>query len=213
MKFIAHRINDPQALEMLSPEYGVELDLRDEGGKLICRHDPFGTGPSFDSICQKWRHDIMVLNIKSERIEQAVLDTLSQYNIKNYFFLDSSMPMVVSLTESGESSVALRYSEYESIETVLRFTGQADWVWVDVFTNLTLTAQDAMRLKDAGFKLCLVCPELQKQPEKRPAYIQYLLKEKIVLDAICCKQHAIDEWKASYLVEIQTKISDRLPVT
>ena len=55
----------------------------------------------------------------------------------------------------------MRVSEFESIDTALTLAGQIDWVWVDCFTRFPLTAADAARLTGAGFKLCLVSPELQ----------------------------------------------------
>ena len=56
----------------------------------------------------------MILNIKSERIEYKVLNLLQKYNINNYFFLDSSFPMIYQLSEEGEKNIAVRYSEFES---------------------------------------------------------------------------------------------------
>ena len=55
----------------------------------------------------------------------------------------------------------MRVSEYESIATALTLGGQIDWIWVDCFTRFPLTLQEAHQLKSAGFKLCIVSPELQ----------------------------------------------------
>lgn len=208
MEFIAHRVNEPDKLSALDTRYGIEVDLRDDGQDLICRHDPFGTGPQFEALCAEYRHGTMVLNIKSERIEEKVISILQKYNIKQYFFLDSSMPMVVKLTQAGVSQVALRFSDYESIETIMRFAGKAQWVWVDAFEQLTLTYEQAQQLHQAGFKLCLVSPELQGQPDKLTQYAAYLADNKIRLDAICAKLDMIALWKPSYLVATQTHYSD-----
>jgi hypothetical protein len=44
--------------------------------------------------------------------------------------------------------------------------GMVDWVWVDCFSKVPLNREIYNILKDAGFKLCFVSPELQNQPEK-----------------------------------------------
>jgi len=49
-------------------------------------------------------------------------------------------------------------------------------------------------LKKCGYKLCLVSPELQGQPQKIASYKQYIQKNNIVFDAICTKKCNIAEW-------------------
>ena len=45
MEYIAHRINTIEELRNLSPEYGVELDLRDDlNGRIYISHNPFEQG-------------------------------------------------------------------------------------------------------------------------------------------------------------------------
>ena len=43
---------------------------------------------------------------KTERIEWKVLELVKKHNIKDYFFLDSSFPMIVTLANLGEQSSA-----------------------------------------------------------------------------------------------------------
>ena len=48
------------------------------------------------------------------------------------------------------------------------------------------------KLKNAGFKLCLVSPELQQHPlEKIKELKQYLKEERIQVDAVCTKEPLI----------------------
>ena len=105
MEYIAHRINTIQELKKIPKEYGVELDLRDFGDRLILQHDPFIDGEDFSEYLKNYEHGTMILNIKSERIERKVLGLMQKYNIKDYFFLDSSFPMIYSLSESGEKKI------------------------------------------------------------------------------------------------------------
>jgi len=192
--FIAHRINTLDELKKLPTEYGVELDLRDSGNDLILQHDPFSDGEKFSDYLKHYNHGTMILNIKSERIEHRVLELLEEYNISDYFFLDSSMPMIYLLSKLGEKKSAVRFSEIESIETVLLMADKIDWVWVDCFSRLPIDFSSYQQLKDAGLKLCLVSPELQGRPEDIISYKDYLMAEGIIFDAICTKQHNIKVW-------------------
>ena len=69
MEFIAHRINTIDELKKLPEKYGVELDLRDDlNGRIYIQHNPFEPGEDFENYLKEYRHETMILNIKSERI-------------------------------------------------------------------------------------------------------------------------------------------------
>jgi len=197
MEYIAHRINTLEQLQQLPTEYGVELDLRDTGDQLILQHDPFTDGESFEEYLKHYKHGTMILNIKSERIEHRVLELIQKYNIKKYFFLDQSFPMVVTMANEGESNIAIRFSEYERLETILTMKDKIKWVWVDCFHSISQTIDKAsyQTIKEAGFQLCLVSPELQGRPDELNECKQYLNENNIIFDAICTKQYNIDHWK------------------
>ena len=194
MEYIAHRINTIEELKKIPKEYGVELDLRDFGNKLILQHDPFTDGEDFEEYLKYYDHGTMILNIKSERIEHKVLELIQKYNIKKYFFLDSSFPMIHLLSKSGEKNIALRFSEFEGLDTILSMAGKVQWVWVDCFSKLPITKENYKLLKENGFKFCLVSPELQGQDEKLDEYKDYLKSEEINFDAICTKMYNIKKW-------------------
>lgn len=197
MHFIAHRINQLEALRQVPAQFGCEIDLRDRGERLILQHDPFKDGEDAEPFFAEYNnHGTLILNVKSERIEDTILPLMQKYKIENYFFLDSSLPMIVNLTKRGEKRIALRYSEFETIETVLNFSGLVEWVWIDCFTRLSLDQKDYQRLKEANFKLCLVSPELQGRPEDIAPYKKQMADDDIVMDAICTKQYNIDLWSA-----------------
>lgn len=196
MEFIAHRINKLEELEKLSEKYGVEIDLRDNvDGRIYINHDPFILGENFEEYLKKYRHGTMILNIKSERIELKILELLKKYNLKEYFFLDSSFPMIKLLSDRGEKNIALRYSEYEGFDTLEKMQGKIDWVWVDCFTKLPIDNEIYRKIKNMGYKLCLVSPELQGQPEKIELYAKQIKDEKIEFDAICTKEYNVEKWK------------------
>ena len=161
MELISHRVNNKAGLETLPEKYGVEIDLRDENGTLILSHDPFSAGELFEDYLKNYRHGTMILNIKSERIEHRVLELINKYQIKSYFFLDSSFPMIFLLSNMGEKNIALRFSEYEGMDTIRAMAGKVTWVWVDCFTQFPLTKGVYDEMKGLGYKLCMVSPELQ----------------------------------------------------
>ena len=195
MNFIAHRINTIAELKKIPIEYGVELDLRDSGNRLILQHEPFKSGENFEEYLKYYKHRTIIFNIKSERIEFRILELVKKYCIKSYFFLDSSFPMIYQLTKQGERNIALRFSEFESLDSILLMKDKVNWVWVDCFTKLCINKKSYRMLKNAGFKLCLVSPELQGRVNDIDKYRQYLKKENIIFDAICSKIYNINKWK------------------
>jgi hypothetical protein len=196
MEYIAHRINTIKELEQTPTEYGVELDLRDFGDRLILQHDPFKDGEDFEEYLKHYYHGTMILNVKSERIEHKILELIKKYNIKKYFFLDSSFPMIHELSKEGKKNMALRFSEFEGMDTILAMVGKVDWIWVDCFTKLPITKEIYLKLKIYDYKLCLVSPELQSQDNELINYKNYLTKNEIEFDAVCTKIYNIDKWKS-----------------
>ena len=174
MHYIAHRVNSINELLNTPIKHGVEVDLRDFGDKIILQHDPFKNGENFEEYLKYYNHGTIILNIKSEGIEFKVLELLKKYNINNYFFLDSSFPVIHSLCLKNEKNIALRFSEFEGIDTICSMSKKVDWIWVDCFTKLPITAQNYKLLKDHKYKLCLVSPELQDQDLKLESYKNYL---------------------------------------
>ncbi|HEX5056004.1 MAG TPA: phosphatidylinositol-specific phospholipase C/glycerophosphodiester phosphodiesterase family protein [Gammaproteobacteria bacterium] len=196
MKLIAHRKNTLADLRSSPREYGVEVDIRSYAGDLVIHHDPFVKGESFEAWLGEYRHGTLILNVKEEGLEARLIELMKQHGIDDYFFLDQSFPFLVKWSRLGERRCAVRVSEYESIETALNLAGKVDWVWVDCFTRFPLQHEDSARLKSAGFKLCLVSPELQgRDAQAEIPLLHALLKERgIGADAVCTKQPAL--WKS-----------------
>ncbi|HOO56894.1 MAG TPA: hypothetical protein PLN69_08720 [bacterium] len=197
MEFIAHRINTIDDLQNVPVSFGVELDLRDYGDRLVLNHDPFTGGEDFSLYLKHYRHGTMIINVKSEGVEYRALELLKENHIENFFFLDSSFPMIVRLGGEGENRLAVRYSEYEGIETVMASRGRAQWVWVDCFTTFPLEKPDFDMLKEAGFRVCLVSPELQAREQDIELIAGLLAERRILPDAICTKMRNIERWRAA----------------
>lgn len=215
---ISHRINTldaSSAAVLFSSADGIEFDLRDSNGELIVQHDACSrnkfpesrtreTAASAGTEFQQRNGQLFsefltycptnkfyIVNIKAEGFEELAIQMLTDAGIHTFFLLDCGMPSIVRLGRKGERRMAVRFSEYESFETVIAVAPFVSWIWIDVFTRLTFTKEHATRAKELGLRLCLVSPELQGQPEKREEYLTFFKDTDIHLDAICTKQRYI----------------------
>ena len=195
---VSHRINTLKDLHSIPENQAIEFDVRDSNGKCIVSHDAFEEGLDLEVFLREAGNRFFIVNIKSEGIEERVLDLLKNINYDNFFLLDCSFPKIVQLAKKHERRIAVRFSEYESIETVLSLSDLVEWVWVDCFTKFPLTKEIYQRIKNAGMKICLVSPDLQKQSEKIQEYIDICLMSDIFIDAVCCKFANIPFWNEYY---------------
>ncbi len=159
MIIVNHKANTNQKLLETPREFGVEIDLRSYGNRLILNHEPFQDGENFEDFLKDYNHKLLILNVKSEGIEREVSRLVKEYGIKDYFFLDITFPFMVKYMKEGWREFALRFSEYESIETCLKMKEKAEWVFVDNFTHIP-TENDSLTILKKFFKVCLVSPEL-----------------------------------------------------
>ena len=188
MLLICHRVNEINHLMKIPTEFGVEIDIRTLNGKLILAHDPFTKGICLDEWIKHFKHKLIIANVKEEGLENEIISIFEKNNINNYFFLDQSIPFLIKTIKSGNKNVAIRLSEYESIDNSLRFVGMAKWVWIDFFNFFPLDQRQFKILKSLKFQICLVSPELQGYSKE---YILDLKKQLSKLnlnpDAVCTK--------------------------
>jgi hypothetical protein len=196
VRIIAHRRNTVAELAATPAEYGIEVDIRSFGERLIIHHDPFREGEDFETWMKSFRHGTLILNVKEEGLEARLIEIMRQRSVDDFFFLDQSFPFLVKWARNGERRCAVRVSEFESVDTALTLAGKVDWVWVDCFTRFPLTTESAQRLQQAGFKLCLVSPELQGRPAETeiPQLRAQLASLRITAEAVCTKRP--DLWLA-----------------
>lgn len=196
-QFICHRINTTDQLINIHNQLGIELDIRDDhiSNNLILSHDPFVPGEYLEKYLEQYNHNTLILNIKSERVEIECLKLLQKYNIQNFFFLDSSFPMIYLLYNKYNcSDNACRFSEFENINTFLDNSYIYSTVWVDCFTKFPLNKEMFELIKKENKKICIVSPELQKQSEKIQKYREYIITNNIIPDMICTKHENIINW-------------------
>lgn len=184
---ISHRRNTIPLLLETPTHLGVEIDIRSNGPTLFIHHDPFEAGTPFDEWIPHYRHGTLILNVKEEGLETALIQKMAHYGIVDYFFLDQSFPFLIKTARLGERRCAVRVSEYESLQTACQLAGLIDWVWVDQFNGTWFSSQDLATLRTAGFKLCAVSPELQGRPHDVRSFITDSLQRQWHWDAICTK--------------------------
>lgn len=208
MYIIKHRINSIKDLELVD-NCGIEVDVRYHENELILSHDPFHNSKDVDkleNVIEKYinkNNGIIILNVKSEGIEERCIELMNKFNYSNWFFLDISMPYFIKYSNISNNfiiknftpnNLAVRFSEFEPIEYALSFKDKVRWVWIDCFKNLPLNIEYYEKLKLANFKLCLVAPELQKHDVERTKEFQDIIKKNnFIIDAVCTKNPNL--WK------------------
>ena len=188
---IIHRVNTLEQLTACDISFGVEMDLHAYGDRLVVHHDALTTGPQLSEWLAAFRHRFVIFNIKEEGIENLVRLAAAKAGIENYFFLDLSFPSLIKMIRKGERRVAVRVSEYEPITGALNLAGQADWVWMDLFKGWFLSETEYLLIKEAGFKICLVSPELHGdgRGESEIRELREIMTLKgIKIDAVCTKR-------------------------
>jgi len=195
MIFTSHRVNTINKLKKTPKYYGVETDLRDYKNKIILSHDPFKSGDSFNEFLKVYDHKFLVLNIKSEGIESAILKLLKKFKIKNYFFLDCSFPSLMNLIRKGNKNVSIRVSDYEGFGTLKKIKHSAKWVWIDCFNYIPLSEKNYKLIKKYKYKICLVSPELHGKKINNQNCIKLIKKKRIKIDMICTKEKFFKNWR------------------
>ena len=198
MIIIKHRINSISLLQETSTNLGIEIDIRSYQDKLILNHEPYLDGEKIENFLKYYNHQFLILNVKEEGLEKRLIELMKLFKIKNYFFLDQSFPFLIKTAKSGENRCAVRFSEYESINTVLSLSNVVKWVWVDYFTKLPLDYKKYLKLRELKFSICLVSPELQGHNKAQLVKLQKeLINNKIHINAVCTKYP--DLWNHSNL--------------
>lgn len=201
MELIYHRRNSIEDLTASDAQYGIEVDVRSYGNDLIIHHDPLCPGLLFREWIEFYKHGTLILNVKEEGLERHLISLMVEKGITNYFFLDQSFPFLVKTANSGETRCAVRVSEFESVDTAMSLAGKIDWVWVDCFTKFPIGYTEYKDLKSAGFKLCLVSPELQGMDADTEIAVManFLRENEMYMDAVCTKRP--DLWSNMGLLE------------
>lgn len=170
LKIFKHRVNKVTDISDLQPGWGVELDLRSDvsqKGALHLSHDPWVKGEDFSQwlgvYLKRNLPGTLILNTKEDGLESCAIEILESKKFTDYFFLDTCLPTLVKWTHvENKKHFAVRLSQFEPPEQVVRFKNKVEWLWVDCFFGQPISREWVERLS-ADFKICLVSPELQGQ--------------------------------------------------
>ena len=193
MEIIAHRINKIAKLKSIPKRFGAEVDLRSYGSKIVLNHDPFKTGDKLEDYLSNYNHGTLILNIKESGLELEAIRLAKKYNIKNFFLLDIEMPFICTNKKRINKYTAIRFSEFEPINTISYFKNNVGWVWIDTFKNLPIKKKDINTLKK--FKSCLVCPERWGRSSDIKKYFNFLIKMKYRPNAIMTNLKYAKKWE------------------
>lgn len=194
MQIIIHRVNKIADLKNVPSEYGVEIDIRAYGDKLVLTHEPFESGDDLEEYLKNYHHAFVIFNIKEAGIEKRVIELAKKYKVKDYFLLDVEPYWIHHATEGGFKNIAIRYSENEPINMALKYKNKANWLWIDIPTKLPLSPTIVKQMK--GYKTCLVCPERWGRPKEIALYIKKMKALKFNLDAVMTSMKHVPEWLA-----------------
>ncbi len=147
--------------------FGIEFDIRDLNKEIVISHDMPSLGNNltlaeFFEIYKSYKPTTLAVNIKSDGMQEKVMDLIEKYQISNYFLFDMSIPDAISYYKKGLKNIYTRQSEYEKYPS---FYKEAKGVWIDEFyedwVNLDVLASHV----ENGKKLAIVSPELHKKPD------------------------------------------------
>jgi hypothetical protein len=193
MKIILHRINNINVLNKIPARYGVEIDIRAYKDKLILNHEPLLKGDYFDDYLDNFKHNFIIANIKEAGIEDEVILKLNRKKIKNFFLLDVEFPYIYKAIKKNFKKIAIRFSEFESIETLKNFKNKLDWVWIDTFNKFPINNKNIELLNH--FKKCIVCPERWGRKTDITKYKTLIKKNNYKIDSVMTSKKSVHLWE------------------
>ncbi|HOK38020.1 MAG: hypothetical protein WHW07_05555 [Bacteroidales bacterium] len=195
MLIINHRVNSTQELVKIPSIHGVEIDVRAYKKEIILNHEAFENGERLNDFLKNFNHEFIIINIKEFGFENEILNILKNYRIENYCFLDLSYSGIHEFVKMGNKNFAVRLSNYESIENVLKLKSKAGWVWVDCFDDIYKEIENLKIARDNDFRVCIASPDLLGRPAQIEEYKKLFFQNDFIPDAVCVKKEYYLNWK------------------
>lgn len=178
---IIHRVNKSEDLISLPSDFGIEIDIRSDGQNLVLGHDPKQYTENLESYIESFKHSFLIVNIKESGIENQVIQSMNEKKIENFFLLDVEFPYILQNYKKNGNYLSLRYSKYESIESIKPFIGKVKWIWVDTYADFNVDKNIANILKN--FKICIVSPSRWNSGYDLKYFVEKFKKFEIKIDA------------------------------
>lgn len=212
---VAHRINTLEGVRSLDPKYGVEIDIRGYGDRLLLTHDPIFDPNKHDGVEEYLKifaernMAFVILNVKETGYEQRLIELCAKYDIpkSKYFLLDVEFPYLYkAVRKLNIREIAVRYSEAEPVEAaeaqIKDGVPMLDWVWIDTNTRLPLDEEkdgkDIVK-RLMKFKTALVCPDRWGRPEDIDAYAEEIKAKGLRLDLVMTSVATIPLWEKHFM--------------
>ena len=176
---IIHRVNKSEDLISLPSDFGIEIDIRSDGQNLVLGHDPKQYTENLESYIVSFKHSFLIANIKESGIENQVIQSMNE-KIENFFLLDIEFHTFCKTIKKMEI-IYLRYSKYESIESIKPFIGKVKWIWVDTYADFKVDKNISNILKN--FKICIVSPSRWNSGYDLKYFVEKFKKFEIKIDA------------------------------
>ena len=178
---IIHRVNKSEDLISLPSDLGIEIDIRSDGQNLVLGHDPKQYTENLESYIESFKHSFLIANIKESGIENQVIQSMNEKKIENFFLLDVEFPYILQNYKRNGNYLSLRYSKYESIESIKPFIGKVKWIWVDTYADFNIDKNIANILKN--FNICIVSPSRWNSGYDLKYFVEKFKKFEIKIDA------------------------------
>ena len=172
--------------------FGTETDLRDRNGQVVISHDmaAFNDVMSFDEVLNLYvkcnNKLLLALNIKSDGLQDLILEALVRFEVTNYFLFDMAIPDALVSLRRGLRCFT-RSSEYESTPA---FYNLASGVWIDGFDSDWFEEGDIVAHLKAGKQVAIVSPELHGR-DREPIWERYRRSDALMRssDVMLCTDH------------------------
>lgn len=148
----------------LAAGFGLELDVRDQNGRLVVSHDPpVGDTLDFATLLESFdrhgRPGPLAINVKADGLQALLAEMLKPLAPMEFFVFDMSVPDTLGYLSAG-LPVFTRQSEYEPQPV---FLDRAAGVWLDCFEGEWFDAAVIRGHAQAGRAVAVVSPELHKR--------------------------------------------------
>ena len=193
MEVIIHRVNSLNKLKLIPKRYGVEIDVRSFGSKLILNHEPKTKGLLLNDYLDNYQNGTLIFNIKEAGIEKEIISLAKKYKIKKFFLLDVEHPFIITSKTKDKKYLSVRFSEFEPIQLAAKFKKFTSWIWIDTVNKLPLSINDIKIVRT--FKSCLVSPERWNRKKDIKKYIKFFKANKYIPDAVMTEFNCSKIWE------------------
>jgi len=151
--------------------WGIETDLRDQGGRCVVSHDPpVGACWTIEEVLAAHRPGTpLALNVKADGLVPLVVPALAGTDPADVFVFDMSVPDQLHWLRAGVAT----FTRHSDVEPDPVLYAESSGVWLDAFGSDWWSADVIERHVAAGKRVAVVSPELHGR-DHRPVWDRLL---------------------------------------